>query len=225
MHRTSFGDAVILILALCFHSVFEGIAIGVAGLFKTTSEVGFKIPIRVTANSMKLITGLCRDETGRMESLVDNITPQGVCSHSHGSCSPADATQSTSSLLLLIRIGLRYLNSSWRGHRHHHRCDSTRSRRRLGVCGFHGVGFRSVCICSNQPSACKRILFTFQNYFGWTPSESHGCYLGSSHYRSCHDLGCLSVNYLEIIVFDYLPPSCLRNQFSNPDKLLSLKHT
>ncbi|XP_024361137.1 zinc transporter 11 isoform X1 [Physcomitrium patens] len=30
MHRTSFGDALILILALCFHSVFEGIAIGVA---------------------------------------------------------------------------------------------------------------------------------------------------------------------------------------------------
>lgn len=31
--RTStFGDAVLLILALCFHSVFEGIAIGVAGI-------------------------------------------------------------------------------------------------------------------------------------------------------------------------------------------------
>ncbi|KAG0557452.1 hypothetical protein KC19_11G131400 [Ceratodon purpureus] len=30
VYRTSFGDALILILALCFHSVFEGIAIGVA---------------------------------------------------------------------------------------------------------------------------------------------------------------------------------------------------
>lgn len=29
--QTSVGDAVLLILALCFHSVFEGIAIGVAG--------------------------------------------------------------------------------------------------------------------------------------------------------------------------------------------------
>lgn len=28
---TSWGDTVLLILALCFHSVFEGIAVGVAG--------------------------------------------------------------------------------------------------------------------------------------------------------------------------------------------------
>lgn len=28
---TTVGDAVLLILALCFHSVFEGIAIGIAG--------------------------------------------------------------------------------------------------------------------------------------------------------------------------------------------------
>lgn len=36
VHRTSFGDTVLLILALCFHSVFEGIAIGVAGVFAVT---------------------------------------------------------------------------------------------------------------------------------------------------------------------------------------------
>lgn len=31
LQTTSFGDTVLLILALCFHSVFEGIAIGVSG--------------------------------------------------------------------------------------------------------------------------------------------------------------------------------------------------
>lgn len=31
LRTTSFGDTVLLILALCFHSVFEGIAVGVAG--------------------------------------------------------------------------------------------------------------------------------------------------------------------------------------------------
>nr|VVW55889.1 unnamed protein product [Nymphaea colorata] len=30
---TSLGDSIILIVALCFHSVFEGIAIGVAGKY------------------------------------------------------------------------------------------------------------------------------------------------------------------------------------------------
>uniref|UniRef100_A0A7I4BLF6 ZIP family transporter n=1 Tax=Physcomitrium patens TaxID=3218 RepID=A0A7I4BLF6_PHYPA len=30
LHRASFGDTLLLILALCFHSVFEGIAIGVS---------------------------------------------------------------------------------------------------------------------------------------------------------------------------------------------------
>lgn len=30
---TSLGDTILLILALCFHSVFEGIAIGVSGMF------------------------------------------------------------------------------------------------------------------------------------------------------------------------------------------------
>ena len=33
LSTTSLGDTVLLILALCFHSVFEGIAIGVAGKF------------------------------------------------------------------------------------------------------------------------------------------------------------------------------------------------
>ena len=31
LRTTSFGDALLLILALCFHSVFEGIAVGVSG--------------------------------------------------------------------------------------------------------------------------------------------------------------------------------------------------
>lgn len=31
VRTTSFGDTILLILALCFHSVFEGIAVGVAG--------------------------------------------------------------------------------------------------------------------------------------------------------------------------------------------------
>lgn len=31
LRTTSFGDTILLILALCFHSVFEGIAVGVAG--------------------------------------------------------------------------------------------------------------------------------------------------------------------------------------------------
>jgi zinc transporter 1/2/3 len=31
LRSTSFGDTLLLILALCFHSVFEGIAVGVAG--------------------------------------------------------------------------------------------------------------------------------------------------------------------------------------------------
>ena len=30
-HASSHGDSILLIVALCFHSVFEGIAIGVAG--------------------------------------------------------------------------------------------------------------------------------------------------------------------------------------------------
>ena len=33
LRTTSVGDTVLLIVALCFHSVFEGIAIGVAGKF------------------------------------------------------------------------------------------------------------------------------------------------------------------------------------------------
>jgi zinc transporter 1/2/3 len=31
LKTTSLGDTILLILALCFHSVFEGIAVGVAG--------------------------------------------------------------------------------------------------------------------------------------------------------------------------------------------------
>ena len=31
LRATSFGDALLLILALCFHSVFEGITVGVSG--------------------------------------------------------------------------------------------------------------------------------------------------------------------------------------------------
>lgn len=33
LRTTSFGDTILLILALCFHSIFEGIAVGVAGKF------------------------------------------------------------------------------------------------------------------------------------------------------------------------------------------------
>lgn len=33
MKTSSVGDTILLILALCFHSVFEGIAVGVSGLF------------------------------------------------------------------------------------------------------------------------------------------------------------------------------------------------
>lgn len=32
LKTSSFGDTILLILALCFHSVFEGIAVGVAGI-------------------------------------------------------------------------------------------------------------------------------------------------------------------------------------------------
>lgn len=35
---SNFGDALLLILALCFHSVFEGIAIGVAGQYLTLAQ-------------------------------------------------------------------------------------------------------------------------------------------------------------------------------------------
>lgn len=35
---SNFGDALLLILALCFHSVFEGIAIGVAGQYLTVAQ-------------------------------------------------------------------------------------------------------------------------------------------------------------------------------------------
>lgn len=34
LKTTSLGDTILLILALCFHSVFEGIAVGVAGTFQ-----------------------------------------------------------------------------------------------------------------------------------------------------------------------------------------------
>lgn len=37
IQRASFGDAVLLMFALCFHSVFEGIAIGVAGKLRSVS--------------------------------------------------------------------------------------------------------------------------------------------------------------------------------------------
>jgi len=33
MSKTNFGDTILLILALCFHSIFEGIAVGVAGTY------------------------------------------------------------------------------------------------------------------------------------------------------------------------------------------------
>jgi zinc transporter 1/2/3 len=33
MKTTNVGDTILLILALCFHSVFEGIAVGVSGLY------------------------------------------------------------------------------------------------------------------------------------------------------------------------------------------------
>lgn len=36
---TTFGDSVLLILALCFHSVFEGIAIGVAGILTSLDSL------------------------------------------------------------------------------------------------------------------------------------------------------------------------------------------
>ncbi|CAM6128992.1 unnamed protein product [Calypogeia fissa] len=35
IHKASLGDAMLLMLALCFHSVFEGIAIGVSWIFTT----------------------------------------------------------------------------------------------------------------------------------------------------------------------------------------------
>jgi zinc transporter 1/2/3 len=37
-NANSLGDSILLIAALCFHSVFEGIAIGVAG--KRQSQIG-----------------------------------------------------------------------------------------------------------------------------------------------------------------------------------------
>ena len=39
LRTTSVGDTVLLIVALCFHSVFEGIAIGVAGKFLELSFI------------------------------------------------------------------------------------------------------------------------------------------------------------------------------------------
>ena len=165
----------------------------------------------IASSSMKLLIVMCRNETGRMESVVDNIAPQVVCSHSHGSCSLAHATEPTASLLLLICFRLRHLNSSWRGHRHHHRCERPRCHCRLGICSFRGIGFRSICICGNQPSTCERIL-TFQNCFRWARSESHGCYLGSSHHRSRNDLGHLNVK-LEIHCM-WLSSSNLFEKFS-----------
>lgn len=37
MSTTNFGDTILLILALCFHSIFEGIAVGVAGTYVNDS--------------------------------------------------------------------------------------------------------------------------------------------------------------------------------------------
>lgn len=42
---TSFGDTILLILALCFHSVFEGIAVGVAGTSRTAEFSNTNFPI------------------------------------------------------------------------------------------------------------------------------------------------------------------------------------
>ena len=40
-NASTIGDGVLLIAALCFHSVFEGIAIGVAGKTETELEISW----------------------------------------------------------------------------------------------------------------------------------------------------------------------------------------
>jgi zinc transporter 1/2/3 len=40
-NASTLGDSVLLIVALCFHSVFEGIAIGVAGKAKPDRDRGY----------------------------------------------------------------------------------------------------------------------------------------------------------------------------------------
>ena len=47
VRTTSLGDTLLLILALCFHSVFEGIAVGVAGTLVINLHVIFRKSIGV----------------------------------------------------------------------------------------------------------------------------------------------------------------------------------
>ena len=56
LQTTSFGDTMLLILALCFHSVFEGIAIGVSGkLFKNTTCYHHVLPWKLSFMHKNLV--------------------------------------------------------------------------------------------------------------------------------------------------------------------------
>ncbi|KAL9259877.1 Zinc transporter 11-like protein [Drosera capensis] len=106
---SSVGDTILLIMALCFHSVFKGIAIGVAE------------------------TKAC------LESPVDNFPPQDLCCHCHGHSPAQNDPRQTASLLYHLRLPLCHLEPHRCWHWDHYRCNNRRCQCRLDLRHIYGT--------------------------------------------------------------------------------------
>lgn len=137
----------------------------------------------------------CRDRSRRLESPVDDLPPQGLCSHCHGHCSPPNDPKPPLVVKRCLLLCFRNLEPHRHRDRNRNRCHDTRCGCRLDLCHLHGAGLWSVHLCVNKPPAFKGIL-TKGCSCGWQSQLQVCCsafrYWG---YSCCDDLGHLIHKY------------------------------
>lgn len=163
IQTASFGDSILLIVALCFHSLFEGIAIGVAETKIDAWKALWTIFLHKIFAAIAMGIALLR--------MIPDRPFISSSAYSFFFC---------------------HIQSNWHFYWHFIRCYCRRVSCRLVLCDFHGICFWHICLCSNKSSVGQGVCATMQSCSRYTILQVCRCFDWSYCHSSCHDMGHLS---------------------------------
>lgn len=131
----------------------------------------------------------CRDKSRCLESFMDNLFAQDICSHCHGYCSPSYDAKPAPLIMCSLCFCLCDFKSHWCGHWNHNRCHNSGFCGRLDLRHINGYSMWSFHLCLHKPSAIKG-LYTPEAHCSWhTLLQVFGSVVRRWRNRCCHDLG------------------------------------
>lgn len=134
---------------------------------------------------------------------MDNITSQGICSHSNGNCTSKNDTKEAifSHYSLLLR--LRYFKPHWGWNRHCSRCNEPRQYSRLDLRHLNVARLWSFRLRSHQPFNIKRLQATKKVLLRLSFLQVLSCDLRHRNNSRCNDMG-LAKRALSVFIIVYL---------------------